>query len=199
MSSVQIYTNTSNSHFATTTGNTDGTRSVAARIGAAPLSHVVRQTKPDATAFPNSLFIGSSLNYLRIKLLVNSATTSPESGAVPVFHIYGWSQESSTRHWEARKIATLTPSSATCATSSTFTMPGLTGSWREIFQYEASIGGPPPTSPPVPTSGEAKIYNGDLVGGGGFFLIDTIGTEMVEIHTTTGAATFSFAALCAGL
>jgi len=198
MSSVQIYTNTSNAHFATTTGGADGARTVAARIGAAPLSHVIRSTKPDATAFPNSLFIGSSLNYLRIKILVNSATTSPDAGAVPIFHIYGWSQESSTRYWEARKIATLTPDAAACATSSTFTMPGLTGSWREIFQYNAGGGGPPPIGP-IPTSGEAKIYNGDLVGGGGFFLIDTIGTEMVEIHTTTPVATYSFAALCAGL
>jgi len=198
MSSVQIYTNTSNAHFATTTGNTDGARTVLARAAAAPLSHVIRQTKPDATAFPNSLFIGSSLNYLRIKLIVNSSTTSPDPGAIPVFHIYGWSQESSTRHWEARKIATLTPDVQACATSSTFTMPGLTGSWREIYQYNAGGGGPPPIGP-VPTSGEAKIYNGDLVGGGGFFLIDTIGTEMVEIHTTTPAVAFSFAALCAGL
>jgi len=197
MSSVQIYTNTSNSHFATTTGNPDGARSVLARVGAAPLGHLVRSTKPNATAFPNSLFIGSSLNYLRIKLLVYSATTTPDPGGTTVFHIYGWSQESSTRYWEARKIATLTPDAAVCATG-TFTMPGLSGSWREIFQYNAGGGGPPPIGP-IPTSGEAKIYNGDAVGGGGFFLIDTIGTEMVEIHITTTGTAFDFAALCAGL
>jgi hypothetical protein len=198
MSSVQIYTNTSNAHFATTTGNADGTRSVLARVGAAPLSHLIRSTKPDATAFPNSLFIGSSLNYLRIKLLVFSATPTPDPGGTTLFHIYGWSQEASTRYWEARKIATLAPDISACATSSTFTMPGLTGSWREIFQYNAGGGGPPPIGP-IPTSGEAKIYNGDSVGGGGFFLIDTIGTEMVEIHITTTGTAFSFAALCAGL
>jgi hypothetical protein len=196
MSSVQIYTNTSNAHFATTTGNTDGTRIVASLANAsAPSSHLIRQTKPDATAFPNSLFIGSSLNYLRIKILTNGA--SPLTAAIPVFHIYGWSQESSSRCWEARKIATLTPNSLSCTTSGTFTMPGLSGSWREVFEFgAASLGGGF-----LPTSGEAKIYNGDLVGGGGFFLIDTIGTEMVEIHITRNAIGTQpeFAALCAGL
>jgi hypothetical protein len=197
MSSVQIYTNTSNAHFATTTGGADGALTVASLASAsAPTSHLIRSTKPNATAFPNSLFIGSSLNYLRIKILTDGASNLV---TVPVFHIYGWSQELKTRYWEARKIATLTPNNATCATSGTFTMPGLTGSWREIFEFGAASLSPP--APPIPTSGEGKIYIGDLVGGGGFFLIDTIGTEMIEIHITrnTGGTQPNFAALCAGL
>jgi len=190
MSSVQIYTNTSSAHFATKTGAPEGAKFAAALVSATPGSHLPRSTKPDATAFANSLFTGSSLNYLRVKMLTTAAATLP--GAV-TFHVYGWSREISTGWWEARKLVTLTPASTACGTTNTVNWQPL-GAVREIFNYGTN------TPPVTPAAGDARVYTGDAAGGGGFFLVDTIGTELIEFHITQGSGTAAeFAVLCAGL
>jgi len=195
MSSVQIYTNTSSSHFATTTGAADGAKFVTALNAAAntPAAHFPRATKPDATAFPNSLFIGSSLNYLRIKLLTTRNNAALQN--IPQFYVFGWSRELSTGWWEARLLASFNPGSASVNTSAAVTWTGV-GTVREIFQY-GTTGTPPDT---IPARGDARLYQSYASGGGGHFLVDTIGTELVEIHfTQAGASLDEFAALCAGL
>jgi hypothetical protein len=191
MSSVQIYTNTSSAHFATKTASPNGAKLTAALLSATPGSHLPQATKPDATAFANSLFTGSSLNYLRVKMLTTAAATLP---GVVTFHVYGWSRELSTGWWEARKLVTLTPSSTACGTTNTVVWPGV-GTVREIFNYGTN------TPPVTPVAGDARVYTGDAAGGGGFFLVDTIGTELIEFHITqgSGASAAEFAVLCAGL
>jgi hypothetical protein len=118
MTSVQIYTNTSSAHFATTTGGPDGAKFVAALVAAAdtPASHLPQATKPDATSHPNSLFTGSSLNYLRIKLLT---TGSANLVNIPQFYVYGWSRELTTGWWESRLLASLKPGVATVGSTNT--------------------------------------------------------------------------------
>jgi hypothetical protein len=188
MSSVQIYTNTSSAHFATKTASPNGAKLTAALLSATPGSHLPQATKPDATAFANSLFTGSSLNYLRVKMLTTGSATL---AVAPVFHVYGWSREASTGWWEARKLVTLTPPTA-CGTTNTVNWQPV-GTVREIFSYSGA-------SPAAVASGDARIYQGDASGGGGFFLIDTIGTELVEFHITQASGTtVEFAVLCAGL
>ena len=195
MSSVQIYTNTSSSHFATTTSTANGAKFVTALNANAdtPAAHFPRATKPDATAFPNSLFIGSSLNYLRIKLLTKRDNAALQN--IPQFYVFGWSRELSTGWWEARLLTSLKPGTASVNTNASVTWPGV-GTVREIFQY-GTTGTSPDT---IPHRGDARLYQSFTSGGGGQFLIDTIGTELVEIHfTQNGGLLDDFAALCAGL
>lgn len=195
MSSVQIYTNTSSSHFATTTGDASGAKFVTAANLAAdtPSAHFPRATKPDATAFPNSLFIGSSLNYLRIKLLTTRNNTALQN--TPQFYVFGWSRELSTGWWEARLLSSLKPGTTSVVTNASVNWTGV-GTVREIFQY-GTTGTAPDTTP---HRGDSRLYQSFSSGGGGHFLIDTIGTELVEIHfTQAGVNLDEFAALCAGL
>lgn len=195
MGSVQIYTNTSSAHFATTTGNPDGTRLVSAVVAAAdtPAAHLPRSTKPDSAAFPNSLFIGSSLNYLRIKLLT---TGNASLSGVPQFYVFGWSREATSGWWEARLLTSLKPGTAAIGTTNTVNFSGL-GTVREIFQLGTIASPGEPNA--IPHRGDARLYQGFASSGGGHFLVDTIGTEIVEIHFTQATAANQFAALCAGL
>jgi len=193
MSSVQIYTNTSSSHVA------EGGMVLAAASTTSPSNHLMTATKPSTTTFPNSVFMGSSLNYLRIKILTNGGTTL---AAPPIIHVYGWSRELVTQAWEARKLCTLTCPAAAVSTTPTFTSshPSLISyTLREIYSLGSQgVAGDP--TPILTTSGEAKIYQGDATGGGGFFLLDTIGTELIELHFTQNAASPNrFGAIHAGL
>jgi hypothetical protein len=182
---TQIYTNTTTENFATRNGDPNGTATVASLVGAVPGDHLPVQARPTTTpsAFPNSLFIGCGLNYMRIKMF----TDAPASFAnIPVFHVYGWSQESRTGLWSARRICALTPSAAGANTTNTANIP-IVGTYREVFDYGTSV-----------TAGDAKLYTGSA-NGGGFFLIDTIGTEFLEIHVTQPSAANNYAALCGSL
>lgn len=195
MTSVQIYTNTTSSYFATTNGSQSGTKTVAPLIVAAdnPGSHLPQATKPDATSHPNSLFTGSGLNYLRIKLLTTGAATL---SSIPQFYIYGWSRELTTGWWEARLLTSLKPAAAAIATTNAVNWPGVGSSIREIFALDSSVTAPVTT----PFRGDSKIYQSFASGGGGHFLVDTIGTELIEIHVTQASATTNtYLALCAGI
>lgn len=184
MSFTQIYTNTTTNNFATLTGDPSATAIVASLNAAAPGSHLPTQTKPNSTSHPNSLFIGCGLNYMRIKMLTSGAATL--AGGAPTFHVYGWSKDARTGIWDARRICALTSSAAACATTNAVSI-GNIGSLREIFDYGSTV-----------SAGDAKIYQG-TVNGGGFFLIDTIGTEFLEIHITQATSSDSFSALCGSL
>jgi hypothetical protein len=195
MTSVQIYTNTSSAHFATTTGGPDGAKFVAPLVAAAdtPASHLPQATKPNATSHPNSLFTGSSLNYLRIKLLTDS--NNANLGNIPQFYVYGWSRELTTGWWESRLLASLKPGVATIGSTSTVTWPGV-GTVREIVLLGDTTTAPAAT----PHRGDAKLYQSFAGSGGAQFLVDTIGTEFIEIHFTQATSSSgNFYALCAGL
>jgi hypothetical protein len=52
----------------------------------------------------------------------------------------------------------------------------------------------------TPHRGDAKLYQSFASSGGAQFLVDTIGTEFIEIHFTQPTlSTGNFYALCAGL
>ncbi len=199
MTSVQIYTNTSSSYFATTTGGPTGSKLVAPLVAAAdnPGSHNPQAAKPSSTSHPNSLFTGSGLNYLRIKLLTTGSATL---ASIPQFYVYGWSRELTTGWWEARLLASLKPGAAAIgATSAISSWPGVSpsaGSVREIVLLGDTATAPANT----PHRGDAKLYQSFVSSGGAHFLVDTIGTEFIEIHFTQAASTSeNFLALCAGL
>lgn len=183
MGFTQIYTNTTTNNFATKTGDPSGNPLVSALVSAAPGDHLPTYEKPNSTTHPNSLFLGCGLNYMRIKILTTGAATL---GTLPTFHVYGWSKEAKTGLWDARRICSITPSNVACATTNAVNV-GTVDQLREIFDYGAA-----------PASGDAKIYTGTATGGG-FFLIDTIGTELLEIHFSQTSAANGFAALCGSL
>lgn len=183
MGFTQIYTNTTTNNFATTNGDPSGLALVSALVGAAPGDHLPTYTKPNATTHPNSLFLGCGLNYMRIKIMTTGAATL---GTIPTFHVYGWSKESKTGLWDAKRICAITPGNLACATTNAVSI-GNIDSLREIFDYGTT-----------PAAGDAKIYAG-TANGGGFFLIDTIGTEFLEIHFTQATTANGFAALCGSL
>jgi hypothetical protein len=184
MAFTQIYTNTTTNNFATLTGDPSAQAIVVSLTAGAPGPHLPTQTKPNSTSHPNSLFIGCGLNYMRIKMLTSGAATL--AGGAPTFHVYGWSKDARTGIWDARRICALTASAAACATTNSVNI-GNIGALREVFDYGTAV-----------SAGDAKIYAG-TVNGGGFFLIDTIGTEFLEIHTTQATGGDSFSALCGSL
>jgi len=184
MGFTQIYTNTTTNNFATRTGDANGAALVSALVDAfaAPGNHLPTYTKPNLTDHPNSLFLGCGLNYMRIKILTTGASTL---GTLPTFHVYGWSKEARSGLWDAKRICAITPGNVTCATTNFANVANI-GQLREIFDYGTTA------------VGDTKIYNG-TPNGGGFFLIDTIGTELLEIHFSQSTTANGFAALCGSL
>ena len=126
---------------------------------------VITTTQPVSTT--NSAVFGSSLNYLKMKL-------HSDSTAALTVSVFGWSYYSPDRVWIPQLLCTLT----TTQGGSDQTIPGIIVTpQKEVTSY-------------VLTSGDAKIYNSPATAtGGAFVLIDTLGSQFVEIYATAASTT----------
>jgi hypothetical protein len=98
--------------------------------------------------------------------------------------VFGWSYYSGDRTWIPQLLATLTTSQATTGQ----TIPGI----DVTPQYEVSSY--------VLTSGDAKIYNSPATAtAGAFVLIDTLGSQFVEVYATAASTTPTVYAWTSGL
>ena len=128
-------------------------------------SKVPTATAPAATT--NSVVFAPSMNYMKMKL--HSATT-----AALTVSVFGWSYYPADGGiWVPQLLCTLT----TTQGGSAQTIPGISGNQLEVTAY-------------VLTSGDAKIFNTPAtVTAGAFVLIDTLGSQFVEIYATAASTT----------
>jgi hypothetical protein len=128
-------------------------------------------TKPvDATG---TKIIGSSLNYLKFRFF-NSANQAP------TIYIYGWSFNSDTMSFEPQLLF----SGTSTLTSGTHSHPEF-GTVYETANF-------------TKVTGDAKIFSGPAgTGNGGFILVDTLGSQFVEVQLVASSGTVSFT--CAGV
>tara|TARA_R110002126_G_scaffold74739_4_gene186315 strand:+ start:11248 stop:11745 length:498 start_codon:yes stop_codon:yes gene_type:complete len=139
--------------------------SLTAVTGSAVPVKVVTATQPVSGS--GSVVLGSSLNYLKLKL-------HSDSTAGLTVSVFGWSYYSENRTWVPQLLATLTTTQGTTGQ----TIPGI----DVTPQYEVSSY--------VLTSGDAKIYNSPgTATAGAFVLIDTLGAQFVEVYATASAST----------
>ena len=122
------------------------------------------------TSAPGSVLIGGSLNYLKFKAF------SSASGSTPTIYVYGWNFCSELMAWVPQLLVTCTGAVNTVSQ----TLP-VVGAAFEVTTYTR-------------TGGDAKIYSADPGSNGGFFVVDTLGCEFVEIVgvDSVGAKTLSF-------
>lgn len=153
--------------------NFQRTNLIAATGSTVPVK-VVTSTQPISTT--NSAVLGSSLNYLKMKL-------HSDSTAALTVSVFGWSYYSVDKTWIPQLLATLTTSQGT----SSQTIPGITAVQYEVSSY-------------VLTSGDAKIYNSPATAtAGAFVLIDTLGSQFVEVYATAVSTTPTVYAWTSGL
>ena len=120
--------------------------------------------------------LGTSLNYLKFKIF--STTTNN-----PTFNIYGWSFWPDAMAWVPQLLCTVQ-----CTLNPTAnTLPGVTGNVYEVSSF-------------ILQNGDAKIYNGvGTTASGGFILVDTLGSQFVEVNGTDTTTSTVFHFLTAGL
>ena len=117
--------------------------------------------------------IGSSLNYLKFRFF------NTENQA-PTIYIFGWSFNSDTMSFEPQLLFSAT----TTLTSGTHSHPQF-GTVYETANFSK-------------LTGDAKIFSGAAgTGNAGFILVDTLGSQFVEIQLVASSGTASFT--CAGL
>lgn len=125
---------------------------------------IVTVSKPASTA--NSTVVGPGLNYLKMKFHSDSTIALTIS-------VFGWSFAPVENVWVPHLICTLT----TTQGGSSQTIPGITAPQFEVTAY-------------VPTSGDAKIYSTPAtVTSGAFVMVDTLGSEFVEIYASAASTT----------
>ena len=138
---------------------------VAANGNTVPV-RIVTATRP--TTGSNKVVRSASLNYMKMKLHSTSNVALTVS-------IFGWSY-SQNNLWIPQLIATLTTSAGTALQN----IPGISGGSAD--QYEISNY--------VLTSGDAKIYSSPASATpGAFVLIDTLGSQLIEIYATAASTT----------
>ena len=110
----------------------------------------------------NSAIFGASLNYLKLKFY-SSGT------GVPTIYVFGWSYRSDVNTF----IPQLLCSFSTTLNASSQNLDGST-------VYE--------TSTFTQITGDLKIYDGvGSTGNGGFVMIDTVGSQFIEVYATDGS------------
>lgn len=115
----------------------------------------------------NRLLVGSSLNYLKVKVLTEGTDTTADLA------VYGWSFLPDAMAFVPQLLAQVNISSF-YATAVAF--PGVTNNVYEASTYSLS-------------QGDAKFYNGLLgTSPGGFFLVDTLGCQFIEFNVRSSAA-----------
>lgn len=98
------------------------------------------------------------------------------SNAALTVSVYGWSYYSDNTTWVPQLLATLTT--------------GVGGALQNIPGISAGVADQYEISSYVLASGDAKIYNSPAtVTPGAFVVIDTLGTQFVEVYATAFAST----------
>jgi hypothetical protein len=134
----------------------------------APINTVI-PVRPITTTQPvaasGSTVMGTSLNYMKLKLL--SSTTDALTVCV-----WGWSYcGTNGGYWIPQLIATVTTTQATASQ-----VPPTLGTLYEVSTY-------------VLTSGDAKLFNTPATATqGAFILVDTVGCQFLEVYATTSSA-----------
>jgi hypothetical protein len=170
MSQVQLTTDVKNFH----------KLSLAINTSSSVPNRIVTGTKPTnvtaAVDTPGSVIIGASLNYLKIKGYT-SATAS-----VPTLYIYGWNYSSQINCFVPQLLTSIT----TSVNSASQSLQSV-GTVYELATYTKS-------------TGDIKSFSGTAgTGNGGFFLVDTLGSEFVEICAVSASSTANMTFFVAGL
>lgn len=119
------------------------------------------------TALPVSgagtVVFGTSLNYVKIKTLVASTANL-------TLFIYGWSFSAQLMAYVPQLLFSTTTNGAVSGSTAQTSFPrAVDANLYETWQYTKA-------------TGDAKIFNAPAVDkGGGFILIDTLGSQFVEI------------------
>jgi hypothetical protein len=170
MSHVQLTTDVKNFH----------KLSLAINTSTGAPSRIVTTTKPAnvtaAVNTPGSVIIGGSLNYLKIKGYTST------TASVPTLYVFGWNFASEIMAWVPQLLTTVT----TTVNASSQTLPSV-GTTNELTTYTKS-------------TGDIKSFSGVAgTGNAGFFLVDTLGSEFVEIAAVSTSSTATMTFFVAGL
>ena len=143
-------------------------------------SRIATATRPAnvtaAVNTPGSVIIGGSLNYLKIKGYT-SATAS-----IPTLYVFGWNFSSEIMTWVPQLLATVT----TTVNATSQSLPSV-GVVNELATYTKS-------------TGDIKSFSGTAgTGNAGFFRVDTLGSEFVEISAVSASGTATMTFFVAGL
>jgi hypothetical protein len=136
-----------------------------AASGSVVPNKVVTASVPAATT--NSVVVAPSMNYMKMKLHCGSTAALTVS-------VFGWSYfPNDGGMWVPQLLCTLT----TTQGGSDQTIPGIAVAQKEVTAYAL-------------TSGDAKIFSTPTaVTPGAFVLIDTLGSQYVEIYATASSTT----------
>ncbi len=149
----------------------------ASASGTVP-NKVTTSTLPASGA--GSVVFGTSLNYLKIKTLV-------ETTANLTLFVYGWSFCSDRMAYVPQLLFSTTTNGAVTGTTAQASFPGISVSVYETWQYTKS-------------TGDAKIFNAPSVStAGGFILIDTLGSQFVEVCATASSGTPNYYVMHSGV
>jgi len=140
--------------------------------------------KVTQTALPvsgtGSIVFGTSLNYVKIKTLVDS------SANLTLF-VYGWSFSSQLMAYVPQLLFSTTTNGAVTGTTAQASFPGISVSVNETWQFTKS-------------TGDAKIFNAPSVStSGGFILIDTLGSQFIEVSAAASAGTPNYYVMHSGV
>lgn len=143
-------------------------------------SRIATTTRPAnvtaAVNTPGSVIIGGSLNYLKIKGYTST------TASVPTLYIFGWNFSSEIMAWVPQLLATVT----TTVNATSQSLPSV-GTVNELATYTKS-------------TGDIKSFSGTAgTGNAGFFLVDTLGSEFVEISAVSASSTATMTFFVAGL
>jgi len=135
-------------------------------------SRIIQATRPTDSA---SVVIGTSLNYMKLKLYQSTATTE-------TVYVWGWSFWPTVMAWVPQLLCsfTMTPNASSSVIPSVGTV------------YEMASA--------TKITGDVKIYNGIAsTGVGAFVMVDTVGCQFLEVTTGSDAATPTMHVFSAGL
>jgi hypothetical protein len=132
------------------------------------------------TSGAGSVVFGTSLNYLKIKTLV------ADTANLTLF-IYGWSFSSQLMAYVPQLLFSTTSNGAVTGTTAQASFPGITGNIYETWQFTKS-------------TGDAKIFNAPSVAtSGAFILVDTLGSQFVEVVAVASSGTPNFYVMHSGV
>lgn len=169
MAQVTLTTDVKNFHL-------EPTRSSSA-TGTVP-SKVTTTTMPASGA--GTVIFGTSLNYVKMKVLAASATNL-------TLYVYGWSFSSDLMAYVPQLLFSTTTNGAVVNTNAQASFPTLGVSVYEVAQYAKA-------------TGDAKIFNApSATTNGGFILIDTLGCQFVDVCAVAAAGTPNFYVMHSGV
>ena len=137
---------------------------------------ILAAAKPATTA--NSAVFGSSLNYLKLKMYVSSNNA-------PTFYVFGWNFSAQLNAFVPQLLTSFTTTLS--AATQSLAAVGLADTLYEVTFAALA-------------TGDVKVFSGiTSTTPGGFVLIDTLGSEFIDIRATSAAGTPTVYVLQAGL